>query len=141
MPNATSKPSRLSSFQRLTAWRACHELTLAIYRQSDSWPETERYGLISQVRRAAVSCCCNIAEGSAKRGSAEFRRFLDMALGSLAEIEALFLIARDLGILQKTTWGELEAFRDHAGKLVWGLYLAVGRRTTPRPAKPRTEKG
>lgn len=117
------------AFERLTAWRACHELTLVVYRVTATWPVEERYGLSSQARRAAVSTVCNIAEGSAKHGTREFRRFLDIANGSLAELAALFRIARGLKFLDQTAWGELEALRDHAGKLTWGLYNALGKRS------------
>ena len=68
--------------ERLKAWNACHDLVLEIYRKTSGWPVRERYGLTAQARRAAYSAAANIAEGSAKRGGAEFRRFLDISLGS-----------------------------------------------------------
>ncbi len=85
----------------------------------------EQYGLISQARRASYSASANIAEGSAKRGSREFRRFLDISLGSLSELCYILLLARDLGYLKPEEWGEIEALRDHAGRLTWGLYRAI----------------
>ncbi|MDH4348180.1 MAG: four helix bundle protein, partial [Gemmatimonadota bacterium] len=84
-------------FERLEAWRGCHELTLAVYSVTNTWPRHEQYGLISQSRRAAASAATNIAEGSAKRGPAEFRRYLDIVLGSLSELAYLLMLARDLG--------------------------------------------
>jgi four helix bundle protein len=75
----------------------------------------------------------NIAEGSAKRGSREFRRFLDSALGSLAELSYTLLLARDVGYLTPEVWGEIEALRDHAGKLTWGLYRAIRRKPPDHP--------
>jgi four helix bundle protein len=83
------------------------------------------YGLTSQARRAAYSAAANIAEGSAKRGSAEFRRFLNITLGSLSELSYILLLARDLEYLKSEEWGEIEALRDHAGRLTWGLYRAI----------------
>ena len=62
-------------------------------------PQAERFGLTIQVRRAALSVPTNIAEGAAKRGSREFRRFLDIALGSLAELSYLLRFSRDYGLL------------------------------------------
>jgi four helix bundle protein len=117
--------------ERLKAWASCHELALAIYRLTKDWPTSEQYGLTSQARRAAYSASANIAEGSAKRGTREFRRYLDISLGSLSELSYVLLLARDLGYLQPEGWGEIEALRDHAGRLTWGLYRAVDRKSRP----------
>jgi four helix bundle protein len=120
--------SSLKRHERLHAWVACHEVALAVYRASGDWPARERYGLTSQVRRAAYSAGANIAEGAAKRGPREFRRHLDVTLGSLAEVAYGLQLARDLGYLRREQWGEIEAMRDHAGRLTWGLYRAIGRK-------------
>ena len=117
--------------ERLKSWASCHELALAIYRLTKDWPTSEQYGLTSQARRAAYSASANIAEGSAKRGAREFRRYLDISLGSLSELSYVLLLARDLGYLKPEGWGELEALRDHAGRLTWGLYRAVDRKSRP----------
>jgi four helix bundle protein len=109
----------------LTSWSACHDLTLAIYRVTNRWPGREIYGLTSQARRAAYSAAANIAEGSAKKGSAEFRRYLNITLGSLSELSYILVLARDLEYLKPEEWGEIEALRDHAGRLTWGLYRAL----------------
>ena len=69
-------------FERLEAWKACHQLVLSVYRASDAFPKHELYGLTSQARRAAFSAAANLVEGSAKRGPAEFRRYADIAIGS-----------------------------------------------------------
>ena len=66
--------------ERFDAWKKCHELVLAIYTITDAFPADERYGLVSQLRRAAFSAAANIAEGSAKRGWRDFRRYLDISL-------------------------------------------------------------
>jgi four helix bundle protein len=110
----------------LKSWSACHAMALAVYRVTQKWPGHEAYGLTSQARKAAYSASANIAEGAAKRGSAEFRRFLNISLGSLAELSYILLLARDLDYLKSEQWGELEALRDHAGRLTWGLYRALG---------------
>ena len=98
MPTLSPETARTASkrYQRLNAWRACHELLLAVYRASHSWPATETYGLTSQARRAAFSAAANIAEGCGKRGPAAFRRFLDISLGSLSELSYTLLVAREL---------------------------------------------
>ena len=84
--------------------------------------------MISQARRSAYSAAANIAEGAAKRGVREFRRFLDISLGSLSELSYILQLARELDYLRPEEWGEVEALRDHAGRLTWGLYRAVGRK-------------
>jgi four helix bundle protein len=123
-------PVRGQRHEQLKAWVACHQLVLAIYQATRAWPASELYSLTSQARRAAYSAAANIVEGSAKRGSREFRRFLDNSMGSLAELSYICVLARDLGYLKAEVWGELEALRDHAGRLTWGLYRAISAKPT-----------
>ena len=113
--------------ERLHAWKLCHELVLAIYEATNSFPKHELYGLTSQARRAAFSAAANIAEGSAKRGPAEFRRFIDMSIGSLAELAYILRLVRDLELLPVDEWNRLEALRGRAGFTTWRLYQAIGR--------------
>jgi four helix bundle protein len=115
----------------LKSWAACHQLALAVYRVTSGWPKPEQYGLISQARRAAYSSAANIAEGSAKRGTKEFCRFLNVSLGSISELSYVLLLARDLEYLKPEEWGEIEALRDHAGRLTWGLYRSLENKRKP----------
>ncbi len=85
-------------FQELDVWQAAHAHALDIYEVTKRFPTEERYGLVSQMRRAAVSVPANIAEGSV-RGDAEFRQFLRVALGSASEVEYFLILSRDLGYL------------------------------------------
>ncbi|MBA3760111.1 MAG: four helix bundle protein [Gemmatimonadales bacterium] len=112
---------------------------MAVYRETRRWPAAEQYGLTSQARRSAYSAAANIAEGAAKRGSREFRRFLDISLGSLSELSYILQLARDLRYLKPEEWGEVEALRDHAGRLTWGLYRVIDR--TPTPAQRKVSVG
>jgi len=109
-------------YERLTAWQSAHELALAIYRATDDFPAPERYGLTAQLRRAGFSVAANIAEGAAKRGNGEFRRFLDIAIGSLSEVSYAIVLAKDLGILGAEPAQALEELRTRTSKLTWGLY-------------------
>ena len=118
----------VTPFERLDAWQACHELALAVYRATDDFSKYERYGIVSQTRRAASSILANIAEGCAKRGSREFRRFLDIALGSMSELTYALLFAREIGILSKEKWQELDSIRERAGRLTWRLYETMASR-------------
>jgi four helix bundle protein len=112
-------------YERLEAWTSAHQLVLMTYQVTKAFPRDELYGLTSQARRAAFSIAANIAEGSAKRGPREFRRFLDISIGSLAELSYTFQLARDLSLVDAETWTRLEAQRDLVGKLTWGLYRSI----------------
>ena len=106
-----------------------HRMALLTYKVTESWPPEERFGLTIQVRRAAISVPTNIAEGAAKRGRREFRRYLDISLGSLSELTYLLRFSRDWGLLTSESWLELEDLRDQAGKLTWQLYRTLARET------------
>jgi four helix bundle protein len=123
-------------YERFQAWNAAHRVALEIYRETDRWPKEERFGLTIQLRRVALSAPANIAEGASKRGTREFRRFLDIALGSLAEVSYLLRFSRDYGLLNDQSWLDLEAIRSEAGRLTWSLYYAVSRRCAESP-EPR----
>ena len=124
---STSVLSGMRPYERFAAWQHCHALALAIYQASAGWPASERYGLVAQVRRAAFSAAANIVEGSAKRGTREFRRFLDISLGSLAEVTYALRLARDLNYLTPATWTVLDDLATTASKTTWGLYRRVSR--------------
>ncbi len=115
-------------YERLHAWRECHELALAVYRATKSFPAEERYGLTSQTRRASFSAAVNIVEGSARRSSREFRRFLDISLSSLTEVGYALRFARETGLLPDATWAILNDQQSRARFLTWQLYRSVARR-------------
>ena len=98
-------------YERLTAWQAAHQLVLAVYRATETFPKSELYGLTSQLRRAVFSVAANIVEGAAKRGNGEFRRFLEIAIGSLSEVSYTVLLGKDLGILSVEAADRLEELR------------------------------
>ncbi|HMJ58107.1 MAG TPA: four helix bundle protein [Gemmatimonadales bacterium] len=112
-------------YEKLQAWQLCHQLLLAVYEATKGFPKHELYGLTSQARRAAFSSAVNIVEGSAKRGPREFRRFLDISLGSLAELSYTLRVARDLNLIDDSEWKVLDRLRRQAGMLTWKLYAAV----------------
>ncbi|MCG8525116.1 MAG: four helix bundle protein [Opitutales bacterium] len=87
------------SFQDLEVWKAAHEWVLDIYRLTDSFPNSETYGLTSQLRRAAISVLANIAEGFKKRGRADKARFYNIAQGSLEESTYYLILATDLNYI------------------------------------------
>src|SRR5439155_16845973 len=97
--------------------------------------------LTSQTRRAGFSVVANIAEGSAKRGGREFARYLDIALGSLTEIEVALRLARDRGYVTNERWAELERLRNHAGILTWRLYRALRNRRSEEHTSELQSRG
>src|SRR3989338_5283252 len=90
---------KIKSFTDLTAWREGHKLVLLIYRAVEEFPSGEKFGLSSQLSRAAVSITSNIAEGFSRNSSKEKIQFYYMSLGSLAEVQNQLLIAKDIKIL------------------------------------------
>jgi four helix bundle protein len=125
--------------EKIEAWQLGHRLALDVYTATDAWPKTERYELTSQVRRAALSVPANIAEGSGRYGAQELRRFLNIALGSLAELSYLLYFAHDRGLLTDVEWEPLEELRSRASKATWGLLRSIveGRSRTQRAASTR----
>jgi len=91
--------------KKLDVWQGAMKAAQSVYKLSDKLPRAERFGLISQMRRAAVSIPCNIAEGAARQGKREFRNFLSMAQGSLSELDTQLDLAVLLGYLRS---GDLE---------------------------------
>jgi four helix bundle protein len=115
-------------YEKLLAWKVSHVLALEIYRTTESWPKTELYGVVSQLRRAALAIPTNLAEGVAKSGPREFRRYIDIALGSASEVSYLLLFSRDRGLLPVQEWELLNAERNRVGQFLWRLYRSIQQR-------------
>lgn len=97
----------MRDFRELEVWHVAHAFTLDLYRVTAGFPKPELYGLVSQLRRAAVSVEANIAEGCGKKTSPDLARYLQIAFGSANEIDCELLIARDLGILKEDGFRKL----------------------------------
>ncbi len=117
----------MAPYEKLHAWRECHELALAVYGVTKRFPSDERYGLTSQTRRAAFSAAVNIVEGSARRSAKEFRRFLDIALSSLTELGYALRFCREVGILPTQDWSTLNDRQSRARFLTVRLYRSLAR--------------
>lgn len=98
----------MHNYRKLECWQRSHEACLAIYEATRSFPTEEKYGLRSQIRRAAVSVGSNLAEGSGRGTNTDFARFVDMALGSLQEVDYQLLLANDLGLLESSSYQALD---------------------------------
>ncbi len=86
----------MKNHKDLDAWKESMDLVVQAYKLTKTFPEDERFGLVSQIKRSAVSVPSNIAEGAARNGSAEFKRFLYIALGSLSELDTQLMLAQRL---------------------------------------------
>ena len=89
----------MKDFRDLQVWHKAHQLTLAVYRHTATFPREERYGLTTQLRRSASSIAANLAEGCGRHGDAELARFCSIAMGSASELEYHLLLAKDLNLL------------------------------------------
>jgi four helix bundle protein len=112
-----------SSFRDLLVWQKAMSLVTDIYRATRPFPPEERYGLTSQIRRAAVSVPSNIAEGQARPTHGEFRQSLGHAKGSLAELETQLLIAENLEFFREPN--DLQAQIAEVGRMLNGLFASI----------------
>jgi four helix bundle protein len=110
---------------RLSVFRDSHELVLRVYRLTTTLPDHERFGLQLQLRRAAVSVSANLVEGSYRRTSAEYARFIDMAVGSAAEVRYLLRLIRDLTYASGPTLDDCAERSDHVVRSLQNLHTAV----------------
>jgi four helix bundle protein len=108
-------------YQDLKVWQKSLELTLEIYRKTQSFPAAELYGLTNQMRRAAVSISSNIAEGTGRSSDRDFALFLCHARGSLHELETQAVIAKELGYLAEGGAQEVRALTSETGRMLNGL--------------------
>jgi four helix bundle protein len=113
------------SFKDLAVWQRSVELALAIYKLTSSFPESERFGLVTQLRRASVSVPSNIAEGYGRSSKGEYVQFLGHARGSNSEIETQLVIARALGFGSKQAIETAEGLCDEVGRMLGGILRSV----------------
>ena len=106
------------SFERIVAWQKAHYFTRMVYWVTKHYPEDERYGLVSQFRRAAVSIGANIAEGYKKISKANKLRFFNIAEGSLAECENYIILSKDLSYIDEDEYTSLHNCAEETGRLL-----------------------
>lgn len=109
------------NFEDLKVWQKSVDLAETVYRLVANFPKDEKFGLVSQMTRAAVSVASNIAEGSARESDKEFVRFLYIARGSLAELKTQFIIARRVGLARQETIDEVFGSVDEIARMLNGL--------------------
>ena len=113
------------NYKNIVAWQRGHQLTLEIYRQSKNFPEEEKYGLTTQVRRAAYSVPANIAEGAGRESHKDYLRFLTIGVASLNEVEYFLMLAKDLNYLDSEKHAELSSNVNATFAALRGLIKAV----------------
>jgi len=101
------KDKKIKSFEDLFVWKEGHSLVLMVYAATSTFPESEKFGLSSQMRRCAVSITSNIAEGFSRKGYKEKINFYYISAGSFSELKNQLLIARDVNYLSKKSFDEL----------------------------------
>ena len=114
------------NYRDLIAWQKAMDLVEAVYRASTGFPIEERFGLTSQVRRAAVSVPSNIAEGQGRSSTREFASFLSYSHGSLCEVKTQLLIAERLAYLSNQEVNDVLVLASEVGRLVNGLANSLG---------------
>ena len=115
-------------FRKLIVWQKVHQLVLQVYKFTEKFPKHEMFGLTSQMRRAMVSVPANIAEGYAAGGKGQFGRYLDIAQGSLAEVEYYLILAQDLTYITQLQYDQAESLRAESGFLLHRLIESLGRK-------------
>jgi four helix bundle protein len=100
----------MRNFRDLEIWKNAIGLSRNIYLVAEKFPDTEKYGLISQIKRASVSIASNIAEGSSRSSEKELARYLEIAMGSAFEVEAQLIIAIEVGYIDKNQLNQLFAY-------------------------------
>lgn len=102
-------------------WKKGIEIVNEVYKLTKDFPTTEKFGLISQMQRAAVSIPANIAEGFARQYEKEFKRFCFIALGSCSELETLVIVSEAQGYLNKANFEKMEEILDHESRMLMSL--------------------
>ena len=115
----------MKSFRELEVWQKSHRLVLEIYRVSSSFPKDERFGIVSQLRRAAYSIPANIAEGFGRRSTRELLQCLAIANGSLEEVRYFILLSSDLGYVQAEDFKKLDDQLNSVAQMIAALSRAL----------------
>ncbi len=112
-------------FTDLIAWKEAHKLVLLTYKVLETFPKKEIFALCDQIRRCVVSIGANIAEGFSRRGKKEKTQFYYISKGSLTELENHFIVARDVGYIDKKEFEKVLGQMDLVGRLLTGLIRSV----------------
>src|ERR1700674_5596327 len=129
---------KVKSFEDLTVWQEAHKLTLEVYKLTAKFPATERYGIVSQLRRSSSSVPANIAEGFGRATTKELLRCLQIARGELEETRYFVLLSRDLGDVTSQDCENVGQHCNTTGRLINALGSSLKRRLSPSRESPVT---
>jgi four helix bundle protein len=116
-------------FRKLIVWKKAHQLALLVYKLTDKFPKSEIYGLTSQLRRAVVSVPANLAEGYGYGKRGQTARFVDIAQGSLSEVEYFLILSLDLSYISQEEYDQAESLRTETGYLIYRLEQSLKKPT------------
>ncbi len=122
------------AFEKMTIWQIARRVTKFVYVKTKSFPKEELFGMTGQMRRASVSVCCNLAEGSARISSTDQNRFYEIAFGSAVEVVNLLIVSKDLEYISEPDYQQL---RSELEKLTYQINHLSGK----RPSKIKEAKG
>ncbi len=123
--------------KKLDVWQTAMKSTTMIYKLTNKFPEEEKFGLVSQMRRASISIPCNIAEGAARQGKREFKNFLSMAQGSLSELDTQMDLTILLGYLSEDEVKEVNGQLLRVDKMLTGLIRSLRKKDNNNQSKKR----
>ncbi|AGB42137.1 S23 ribosomal protein [Halobacteroides halobius DSM 5150] len=115
----------IKSVEDLDVFQKAHKLTIDLYQITKSFPQEEKFELVSQIRRASSSVNANLMEGNYRKSNQEYRQFSVIARGSIGELKYHLLLARDLGYISKEEYLELRKRLDNISKMLTGLIKAL----------------
>ncbi|HKK40616.1 MAG TPA: four helix bundle protein [Cryomorphaceae bacterium] len=115
----------MNKYRDLRVWQKSMDLVIKVYKLTKNFPDTEKFGLISQMNRSAVSVPSNIAEGAGRNNPKEFYQFLGIAKGSLADLETQLEISKRLEFQNNSDFSELFELTDHVGRMISKLQIAI----------------
>lgn len=113
------------SFERLDVWKKSRSLTKKLYQATNLFPDFEKFGIVGQIRRASISICSNIAEGSSRRSVKDLSHFYNMSYSSLMEVLNQLIISNDLGYLDNDVLNDLRNEIHDISQMLNSLYKSI----------------
>lgn len=126
----------MESYKDLKVYQEGYKLSLSVYKATQCFPEEEKYGIVSQMRRSSVSIPCNIAEGYRRKGRKEYLQFLHIALGSCSELETLICLSKDLNMMAQKEFEVLDNQQKFVSVMLLKLIKSRSRKTPLHPNPP-----